>query len=129
MSTSCPDDLRLHSDIHYKLNIEHAPDAGGHFGRFGGRFAAETLMRPLKEIEDAFFDAWADPAFHNERIDLLKNYVGRATPLYHAKRLSGDNGGAQIYLKREDLNHTGAHKINNAIGQVLLAKKLGKSRI
>ncbi len=129
MSTSRPDDIRLQSDMHYNLNIEHMPDAGGHFGRFGGRFAAETLMRPLKEIEDAFFEAWSDPTFHAERIDLLKNYVGRATPLYHAKRLSRENGGARIYLKREDLNHTGAHKINNTIGQGLLARRMGKKKV
>jgi tryptophan synthase beta chain len=113
----------------YNLDIEHAPDAGGHFGRFGGRFAAETLMQPLKEIEDAFFAAWADPAFHEERLDLLKHYVGRATPLYHAKHLSAENGGAQIYLKREDLNHTGAHKVNNTIGQALLARRMGKKKV
>jgi len=116
-------------DFSYDLNIKHAPDAGGHFGRFGGRFAAETLMQPLKEIEDAFFEAWADPAFHEERLDLLKNYVGRATPLYHAKHLSSEVGGAQIYLKREDLNHTGAHKVNNTIGQALLARRMGKKKV
>jgi tryptophan synthase beta chain len=113
----------------YNLDITHAPDAGGHFGRFGGRFAAETLMQPLKEIEDAFFEAWADPAFHEERLSLLKNYVGRATPLYHASHLSEENGGAQIYLKREDLNHTGAHKVNNTIGQALLARRMGKKKV
>ncbi len=113
----------------YNLDITHAPDAGGHFGRFGGRFAAETLMQPLKEIEEAFFEAWADPTFHAERLDLLKNYVGRATPLYYAKRLSEENGGAQIYLKREDLNHTGAHKVNNTIGQALLARRMGKKKV
>ncbi|KON47137.1 tryptophan synthase subunit beta [Mariprofundus ferrooxydans] len=109
--------------------MTHAPDAGGHFGRFGGRFAAETLMQPLKEIEEAFYAAWADPEFHRERLDLLKNYVGRATPLYHAERLTKLTGGAQIYLKREDLNHTGAHKINNTIGQGLLARRMGKKRV
>jgi tryptophan synthase beta chain len=113
----------------YNLIMEHMPDAGGHFGRFGGRFAAETLMQPLKEIEDAFLEAWADPAFHEERMDLLKNYVGRATPLYHAKHLSAEVGGAQIYLKREDLNHTGAHKVNNTIGQALLARRMGKTKV
>jgi len=113
----------------YKLEMEHMPDEGGHFGRFGGRFAAETLMQPLKEIEDAFFEAWADPAFHEERFDLLKHYVGRATPLYHAKQLSAEVGGAQIYLKREDLNHTGAHKVNNTIGQALLARRMGKKKV
>jgi len=113
----------------YNLDIQHAPDLGGHFGEFGGRFAAETLMQPLKEIEDAFFAAWADPAFHAERMDLLTNYVGRATPLYHAKQLTAEAGGAQIYLKREDLNHTGSHKINNTIGQILLAKRMGATEI
>jgi len=113
----------------YNLEITHQPDANGHFGQFGGRFAAETLMGPLKEIEDAFFEAWADPEFHDERMDLLKHYVGRATPLYHAKHLSEAVGGAQIYLKREDLNHTGAHKINNTIGQALLARRMGKKKV
>jgi len=113
----------------YDLAITHAPDVGGHFGRFGGRFAAETLMQPLKEIEDAFFEAWNDEAFHAERLDLLENYVGRATPLYYAERLSRQNGGARIYLKREDLTHTGAHKINNTIGQGLLARRMGKKRV
>jgi len=119
----------LTSDSMYHFDITHAPDARGHFGRFGGRFAAETLMGPLKEIEEAFFDAWADPAFHEERLHLLHNYVGRATPLYHAKHLSAEVGGAQIYLKREDLNHTGAHKINNTIGQGLLARRMGKKKV
>ncbi|MCF6207848.1 MAG: tryptophan synthase subunit beta [Ghiorsea sp.] len=113
----------------YDLEIKHQPDAGGHFGRFGGRFAAETLMQPLKEIEDAFYAAWADPEFHKERLDLLKNYVGRATPLYFAKQLTEEVGGAKIYLKREDLNHTGAHKVNNTIGQALLARRMGKKKV
>ncbi len=113
----------------YDLEIKHQPDAGGHFGKFGGRFAAETLMQPLQEIEDAFFEAWADPAFQAERLDLLKHYVGRETPLYHAKHLTAEVGGAQIYLKREDLNHTGAHKINNTIGQALLARRMGKKKV
>ena len=116
-------------DSIYNLEITHRPDANGHFGRFGGRFAAETLMGPLKEIEEAFFEAWADPEFHAERMDLLKHYVGRATPLYHAKHLSKAVGGAQIYLKREDLNHTGAHKVNNTIGQALLARRMGKKKV
>jgi tryptophan synthase beta chain len=115
--------------IEYDLSIKHAPDEGGHFGDYGGRFAAETLMQPLKEIEDAFFSAWADPSFHAERLDLLKNYVGRSTPLYHAKQLTAEIGGAQIYLKREDLNHTGAHKVNNTIGQALLARRMGKKKV
>lgn len=126
MSQPQQEDLNLSM---YNLEIAHAPDAGGHFGHFGGRFAAETLMQPLKEIEDAFLAAWADPDFHEERLGLLKHYVGRATPLYHAKHLSAENGGAQIYLKREDLNHTGAHKINNTIGQALLARRMGKKKV
>ena len=116
-------------DSIYDLDISHPPDINGHFGRFGGRFAAETLMGPLKELEEAFYEAWKDEAFHQERFDLLKNYVGRATPLYHAERLSKEVGGAQIYLKREDLTHTGAHKINNTIGQGLLAHRMGKKRV
>ncbi|MFC1542370.1 tryptophan synthase subunit beta [Pseudomonadota bacterium] len=116
-------------DSIYDLDISHPPDINGHFGRFGGRFAAETLMGPLKELEEAFYKAWKDEAFHRERFDLLKNYVGRATPLYHAERLSKEVGGAQIYLKREDLTHTGAHKINNTIGQGLLAHRMGKKRV
>jgi len=113
----------------YDLTMTHMPDARGHFGRFGGKFAAETLMGPLQELEEAFFAAWQDPDFHAERLDLLEHYVGRATPLYHAKRLSKENGGAQIWLKREDLTHTGAHKINNTIGQGLLARRMGKKRV
>jgi len=113
----------------YNLDISHPPDINGHFGRFGGRFAAETLMGPLKELEEAFYEAWKDEAFQKERFHLLKNYVGRATPLYHAERLSKEVGGAQIYLKREDLTHTGAHKINNTIGQGLLAHRMGKKRV
>ncbi len=113
----------------YDLTISHPPDARGHFGRFGGRFVGETLMGPLQELEEAFASAWADPAFHDERMHLLQNYVGRATPLYHAERLSRENGGAQIWLKREDLTHTGAHKINNTIGQGLLARRMDKKRV
>lgn len=116
-------------DSIYNLDISHPPDINGHFGRFGGRFAAETLMGPLKELEEAFYEAWQDKKFHEERFHLLKNYVGRATPLYHAERLSKEVGGAQIYLKREDLAHTGAHKINNTIGQGLLARRMGKKRV
>jgi len=117
------------NDSIYNLDISHPPDINGHFGRFGGRFAAETLMGPLKELEEAFYDAWKDESFQKERMHLLQNYVGRATPLYHAERLSNEVGGAQIYLKREDLTHTGAHKINNTIGQGLLAHRMGKKRV
>jgi len=117
----------------YDLTMHHAPDAHGHFEAegtlYGGCFAAETLMQPLKEIETAFFEAWDDDSFQEERLSLLKHYAGRATPLYHAKRLSEQVGGAQIYLKREDLNHTGAHKLNNTIGQALLARRMGKKKV
>ncbi len=105
------------------------PDEKGRFGPFGGKFVPETLMNALSELEEAFEEARNDPAFVAELNDLLKHYAGRPTPLYHAKRLSDELGGAQIYLKREDLNHTGAHKLNNALGQGLLAKRMGKRAI
>src|ERR1700758_2703295 len=105
------------------------PDQSGHFGPYGGRFVPEVLMSPLEELERAYRTASADPAFQAELADLLKNYAGRPTPLYFAKRLSESLGGAKIYLKREDLLHTGAHKINNALGQGLLARRMGKKRI
>lgn len=105
------------------------PDATGHYGKFGGCFAPETLMTPLDELSAAYESAKADPEFQRELDDLLHNYCGRPTPLYYAERWTEKLGGAKIYLKREDLLHTGAHKINNAIGQILLAKRLGKKRI
>ena len=105
------------------------PDASGHFGIHGGRFVSETLMAALEQLEHIYNTAKADPEFWKAFQEDLVNYVGRPTPLYHAKRLSDDIGGAQIYLKREDLNHTGAHKVNNTIGQALLAKMVGKKRI
>ena len=105
------------------------PDSKGHFGQFGGMFVPETLMTPLQDLAKAYEEAKADPAFQAELDDLLKNYVGRPTPLYFAERWTEKLGGAKIYLKREDLLHTGAHKINNALGQILLAKRLGKTRI
>ena len=105
------------------------PDAGGHFGDFGGRFVAETLMPLLLKLEQAYNEVKEDPAFHAELNDLLKHYVGRPNPLYLAERLTKHLGGAKIYFKREDLNHTGAHKINNCLGQILLAKRMGKTRI
>jgi tryptophan synthase beta chain len=105
------------------------PDSKGHFGQFGGMFVPETLMTPLQALAKAYEEAKADPAFQAELDDLLKNYVGRPTPLYFAERWTEKLGGAKIYLKREDLLHTGAHKINNALGQILLAKRLGKTRI
>ena len=105
------------------------PDATGHFGPYGGRFVPEVLMAPLEELERAYRAASADPGFQAELADLLANYAGRPTPLYYAKRLSETLGGAKIYLKREDLLHTGAHKINNCLGQALLARRMGKKRI
>jgi len=112
------------------LNTYRAgPDERGHFGIFGGRFVAETLMPLILEVEQAYKAAKADPAFDAEFRSLLKNYVGRPNPLYFARRLTEAWGGAKVYLKREDLNHTGAHKINNCIGQILLAQRMGKKRI
>lgn len=105
------------------------PDARGHFGPFGGRYVPETLMTPLELLEQAYLEARRDPAFQKELDDLLANYAGRPTPLYHAGRLSQHLGGAKLYIKREDLLHTGAHKINNCLGQALLARRMGKKRI
>ncbi len=100
-----------------------------HYGIYGGQYVAETLMTPLAELERAYFEAKKDPSFQAEFDSLMKHYVGRESPLYHAERLSGFCGGAKILLKREDLNHTGAHKINNTIGQALLAKRMGKKKL
>ena len=105
------------------------PDARGHFGKFGGMFVAETLMQPLAELRDAYERYRVDPAFQEEFAEDLRLFVGRPSPLYPARRLTQEFGGARIYLKREDLNHTGAHKINNTVGQALLAKRMGKTRI
>jgi len=105
------------------------PDENGHFGPFGGRFVAETLMRPLDELNTAYRKYMQDPAFQAELDRDLARFVGRPSPLYFAERWSQRAGGARIYLKREDLNHTGAHKINNTVGQALLAKRMGKTRI
>jgi tryptophan synthase beta chain len=105
------------------------PDARGHFGPYGGRFVPETLMHPLQELEDEYRRAQKDPAFKSEFEYYLKEFCGRPTPLYFAERLTKELGGAKIYLKREDLLHTGAHKINNCIGQILLARRMGKTRI
>ena len=105
------------------------PDERGRFGQFGGRFVPETLMNAIEELEREYAKALADDQFQAELQSLATHYVGRPTPLYHAKNLSNELGGAQIYLKREDLAHTGAHKINNALGQALLAKRMGKNRI
>ncbi|HEY4112563.1 MAG TPA: tryptophan synthase subunit beta [Rhizomicrobium sp.] len=105
------------------------PDDRGHFGAYGGRFVAETLMPLVLELERAYEEAKGDPQFHAELGGLLKHYVGRPSALYFAERLTQHLGGAKIYLKREDLNHTGAHKINNCLGQILLARRMGKTRI
>ncbi len=108
---------------------ETVPDALGHFGPYGGRFVPETLMHPLQELEDEYLRAQKDPDFQLEFHYYLREFCGRPTPLYFAERLSRELGGAKIYLKREDLLHTGAHKINNCIGQILLARRMGKTRI
>ncbi len=112
-----------------KAAVETLPDAQGHFGPFGGRYVPETLMHPLKELEEEYFRAQHDPEFQREFQYYLREFCGRPTPLYFAERLTRELGGAKIYLKREDLLHTGAHKINNAIGQILLARRMGKTRI
>ncbi len=110
-------------------SLRTGPDAKGHFGAYGGRFVAETLMPNVVALEKAYDEARRDPAFQAELDGLLKHYVGRESPLYFAERLTQHLGGAKIYLKREDLNHTGAHKINNCLGQILLARRMGKTRI
>jgi tryptophan synthase beta chain len=105
------------------------PDARGYFGEFGGRYVPETLVEPVEALERAYLEARDDAAFHAELERLLRHYVGRPTPIYEARRLSAAGGGARLFLKREDLTHTGAHKINNALGQALLAARMGKRRI
>ena len=111
------------------LSGYHWPDAEGHFGEYGGRFVPETLIQPLDELTAAYRKARQDPGFQKDLESDLKHYAGRPSPLYFARRLSRENGGAQIWLKREDLNHTGAHKINNTIGQAMLARRMSKTRI
>jgi len=111
------------------VRLSDLPDEHGHFGPYGGIFVAETLMEPLDELRIAYERYLQDPEFLAELDADLQHYVGRPSPIYHAERLSRELGGAQIYLKREDLNHTGAHKVNNTIGQALLAKRMGKTRI
>jgi tryptophan synthase beta chain len=111
------------------LDLESLPDQHGHFGQYGGMFVPETLMTALLELTAEYEKAKADPAFRTELDGLLRDYCGRPTPLYFAERLTEQLGGAKIYLKREDLLHTGAHKINNALGQILLARRMGKRRI
>lgn len=110
-------------------SYRNGPDEHGHFGIFGGRFVAETLMPLILEVEKAYEAAKADPGFHAELRHYLTHYVGRPSPLYYAQRLTEELGGAKIYFKRDELNHTGAHKINNCMGQILLAKRMGKTRI
>jgi tryptophan synthase beta chain len=112
-----------------KNSYRSQPDERGHFGQFGGRYVAETLMPLILDLEREYRAAKADPAFEEEFQYLLRQYVGRPNPLYYAERLTKELGGAKVYLKREELNHTGAHKINNCIGQILLAKRMGKTRI
>jgi tryptophan synthase beta chain len=109
--------------------IGSLPDAQGHFGPYGGLFVSETLMQPLQELREAYERYMQDEEFIRELDEDLANYVGRPSPIYHARRWSQQLGGAQIYLKREDLNHTGAHKVNNTVGQALLARRMGKTRI
>ncbi|MDE2855733.1 MAG: tryptophan synthase subunit beta [Chloroflexota bacterium] len=117
------------SDLYIRSDISDLPDARGYFGEFGGRFVPETIIPALDELEAAYNEAMADPNFHQSLRHLQRTYTGRPTPISYARRLSEALGGARIYLKREDLAHTGAHKINNALGQGLLAKRMGKRRI
>ncbi len=123
--SNTPSDKDLSDDVR--------PNSLGRFGKYGGQYVPETLIPALEELERAALDAWNDDLFVRELNRLLSSYVGRATPLYEAERLSNyyqrDDGGPRIWLKREDLNHTGAHKINNALGQALLALRMGKKRI
>ena len=109
--------------------MQNVPDSRGHFGQFGGKYVAESLMPALFELERAYQDARRDPKFRAELEQRSREFVGRPTPLYLCENLTSKLGGAKIYLKREDLLHTGAHKINNAMGQILLAKRMGKTRI
>src|SRR5512145_1312918 len=109
--------------------ISYEPNEQGYWGDFGGRYVPETLVAPIDELTEAYFTYRDDAGFRAEMDGLLKDFVGRPSPLYFAERLTGKLGGAKIYLKREDLNHTGAHKINNCVGQILLARRMGKRRI
>jgi tryptophan synthase beta chain len=111
------------------MHMTPQPDSGGHFGAYGGRYVPEVLMAPVEELEKAYLEARTDEGFQAELSDLLRNFAGRPTPLYAARRLGESLGGARIWLKREDLLHTGAHKINNCLGQALLARRMGKRRI
>src|SRR6266699_1356634 len=111
------------------IATEKVPDARGHFGPYGGRFVPEPLTHPLQELEQEYFRSQHDPDFQRELDYYLREFCGRPTPLYLAERLTRELGGPKIYLKREDLLHTGAHKINNCLGQILLARRMGKTRI
>ena len=110
-------------------SLQSGPDERGHFGIYGGRFVAETLMPLILSVEKAYEEARHDPAFAEEFAFFLEHYVGRPSPLYYAERLTTQFGGAKIYFKRDELNHTGAHKINNTLGQILIARRMGKTRI
>src|SRR4029434_1541731 len=118
----------MQSKVHDHM-VSPGPDARGRYGPYGGRFVPETLMGPLQELEEAYAKAREDPSFQAELEALFRTYSGRPTPLTFARRLSQHLGRGRIYLKREDLNHTGAHKINNALGQILLARRMGKTHI
>ena len=110
-------------------SFRNGPDERGLFGMFGGRFVAETLMPLILSVEEAYNQAKNDPSYWEELAELAKHYVGRPSPLYYAERLTEELGGAKVYFKRDELNHTGSHKINNCLGQILLAKRMGKTRI
>ena len=129
MSTSVASRVPSSAVVHGANSLRTGPDARGKFGGFGGRFVAETLMPLILEVEQAYETAKADPSFRTELDYLLKNYVGRPSPLWFAERLTKLYGGAKIYFKRDELNHTGAHKINSCVGQILLARRMGKTRI
>ena len=113
----------------FSNSYKSVPDKEGHFGIFGGRYVAETLMPLILQVEESYAQAKSDPEFSNELKYYLEHYVGRPSPLYFASRLTEFFGGAKVYFKRDELNHTGAHKINNCIGQILLARRMGKKRI
>ena len=133
MSMSMPSATETHSEdppATIPINrLLQGPDPLGRYGSFGGRFVPETLMEALNQLAEAYEQARIDPEFQARLDDYLIHYVGRPSPLFHAERLTKVAGGAEIYLKREDLNHTGAHKINNAIGQVMLAQRMKKTRV
>ncbi|MGH8281766.1 MAG: pyridoxal-phosphate dependent enzyme, partial [Gammaproteobacteria bacterium] len=119
----------LENSAAFRESLRRVPDAHGHFGAYGGRFVAETLMGPVEALRLAYEKYQRDADFQTELQRDLRDFVGRPSPLYLAERLTGECRGARIYLKREDLNHTGAHKINNALGQALLAKRMRKTRL